>query len=87
MIEKLNISNSPEDLQNLVKSVTEDNKIYELQSHDDSAILISQKSYESLQETIELLSIPQLRESLQRSLQDIVNQETYSFEEVLGDID
>ncbi len=87
MIEKLNISNSQEDLQNLVKSVTENNKIYELQSDDDSAILISQKSYESLQETIELLSIPQLRESLQRSLQDIVNQETYSFDEVLGDID
>ncbi len=86
MIEKLNISNSQEDLQNLVKSVTENNKIYELQSDDDSAILISQKSYESLQETIELLSIPQLRESLQRSLQDIVNQETYSFEEVLGEI-
>ena len=87
MIEKLNISNAQEDLQNLVKSVTEDNKIYELQSHDDSAILISQKSYESLQETIELLSIPQLRESLQKSLEDIVNQETYSFDEVLGDID
>ncbi|MDJ0661488.1 MAG: prevent-host-death protein [Crocosphaera sp.] len=65
MIEKLNISDSQEDLQNLIKSVTEDNKIYELQSHDDSAILISQKSYKSLQETIELLSIPRLDETQQ----------------------
>jgi PHD/YefM family antitoxin component YafN of YafNO toxin-antitoxin module len=49
--------------------------------------LISQKNYESLQETIELLSIPDLRESLQLSLQQINENETYSFEEVLGDID
>jgi PHD/YefM family antitoxin component YafN of YafNO toxin-antitoxin module len=49
--------------------------------------LISQKNYESLQETIELLSIPDLRESLQLSLQQINKNETYSLEEVLGDID
>ena len=48
---------------------------------------ILQKKYESLQETIELLSIPDLRESLQLSLQQINENETYSLEEVLGDID
>lgn len=87
MRQKLNITDHPEDLNNLIKSVTEDDVIYEIQSQNDSAILISQKSYESLQETIELLSIPKLRESLQRSLEQINNNETYSLDEVLGDSD
>ena len=87
MRQKLNITNNPEDLNNLIKSVTEDDVIYEIQNQNDSAILISQKSYESLHETIELLSIPKLRESLQRSLEQINNNETYSLDEVLGDTD
>ena len=87
MRQKLNITNNPEDLNNLIKSVTEDDVIYEIQNQNDSAILISQKSYESLQETIELLSIPKLRESLQISLEQINNNETDSLDEVLGDSD
>ena len=87
MIQKLNITKNPEDLTNLNKSVTEDDVIYEIETQNDSAILISQKSDESLQETIELLSIPKLRESLQRSLEQINNNETYSLDEVLGDTD
>ncbi len=37
--------------------------------------------------TEDKLSIPDLRESLQLSLQQINENETYSLEEVLGDID
>ncbi|MFN6272038.1 MAG: type II toxin-antitoxin system Phd/YefM family antitoxin [Microcystis sp.] len=87
MIKKIKIADAQTDLPSLVKSVTEDNKIYAIENKEDSVILISQKNYESLQETIELLSIPDLRESLQLSLQQINENETYSFEEVLGDID
>ena len=86
-MEKLSISAAKKNLTNLVRSVTEENKVYEIEVSQDSAVLISQKNYESLQETIELLSIPGLRESLQRSLQQIADDETYSLEEVLGDID
>jgi len=86
-MEKLAITTHQKDLINLVKLVTEENKIYQIESGDASAVLISQKNYESLQETIELLSIPGLRESLQRSLEQISKNETYSFDEVLGDLD
>ena len=86
-MEKLSISAAQKNLTNLVRSVTEENKVYEIEVSQDSAVLISQKNYESLQETIELLSIPGLRESLQCSLQQIADDETYSLEEVLGDID
>ncbi len=86
-MEKLAITTNQKDLINLVKLVTEENKIYELEGDKASAVIISQKNYESLQETIELLSIPGLRESLQRSLEQITNNETYSLDDVLGNID
>jgi prevent-host-death family protein len=85
-MEKLPIATIQRDLINLVKLVTEENKTYEIESGNTSAVLISQREYESLQETIELLSISGLRESLQRSLEQITNNETYSFDDVLGDI-
>jgi antitoxin YefM len=86
-MEKLAIATIQRDLVNLVKLVTEENKTYEIESDNASAVLISQKEYEGLQETIELLSIPDLRESLQRSLAQITNNETYSFDDVLEDVD
>jgi antitoxin YefM len=86
-MEKLAIATIQRDLVNLVKLVTEENKTYEIESDNASAVLISQKEYESLQETIELLSILGLRESLQRSLAQITNNETYSLDDVLGDVD
>lgn len=79
-MEKLTTAAAREDFENIVKSVTEENKIYQILSNRDSAILISYKEYESLQETIELLSMPGFRESLQRSLQQIKDNETYSID-------
>ncbi|MEB3294605.1 MAG: type II toxin-antitoxin system Phd/YefM family antitoxin [Synechococcales bacterium] len=85
-MEKLTAAAAREDFENMVKLVTEENKVYEIETARDSAILLSSKQYESLQETLELLSIPGFRESLQRSLQQMKNNETYSLDEVLGEI-
>ena len=71
----------------MVKPVSEEDKVYQIKSGNNSAVLRSGKEYESLQETVELLSIPGFRESIQRALQQIKNNETYSLDEVLGDID
>jgi len=86
-MEKLTVTAAQNDLINLVELVTEENKVYEIEISNGSAVLIYRKNYESLQETLELLSIPGMRESLQRSLEQITNNETYSLYEVLGDID
>jgi PHD/YefM family antitoxin component YafN of YafNO toxin-antitoxin module len=86
-MEKLTATVAQEDLINLIKLVAREGKGYQIEIDNDSAVLISQKDYESLQETLELLSILGLRESLQRSLDQIINNETYSLDEVLGDID
>ena len=85
-MEKLTAAAAREDFENMVKAVTEENKAYQIESTEDSAVLISYKEYESLQETVELLSIPGFRESLQHALQQIKANETYSLDEVLGDI-
>ncbi len=86
-MEKLTAAAAKENFENMVKSVAEENKVYQIKSGKNSAVLISGKEYESLQETVALLSIPGFRESLQISLQQIKNNETYSLDEVLGDID
>jgi PHD/YefM family antitoxin component YafN of YafNO toxin-antitoxin module len=85
-MEKMTAAAARENFEAMVKSVAEENKVYQIESAKDSVVLISQKEYESLQETVELLSIPGFRDSLQRSLQQIKNNETYSLDEVLGDI-
>jgi antitoxin YefM len=85
-MERLTTAAASENLDAMVKSVTEENKIYQIESVRDSAVLISYREYEGLQETIELLSIPSFRESLQASLQQIKSNETYSLAEVLGDV-
>ena len=85
-MEKMTAAAAKENFEDVVKSVTEENKVYQIESAEDFVVLISHKEYESLQETVELLSIPGFRDSLQRSLQQIRNNETYSLDEVLGDI-
>ncbi|MEM9272838.1 MAG: type II toxin-antitoxin system prevent-host-death family antitoxin [Cyanobacteria bacterium P01_F01_bin.143] len=86
-MEKLTIADAQKNLNNIVKSVAKENKVVQIENQEESAVLISQKNYESLQETLELLSIPGFRESIQRSLEQIPKNETYSLDEVLGDID
>jgi len=85
-MEKLTTAAAREDFENMVKSVTQENKIYQIESAMDSAVLMSYKEYEGLQETVALLSIPGFRETLQQSLQQIKANETYSLEDVLGDL-
>lgn len=45
---------------------------------------LSQEDYESLLETLELLSTPGLLKSIRRARREIARGETYSLEEVLG---
>jgi PHD/YefM family antitoxin component YafN of YafNO toxin-antitoxin module len=48
--------------------------------------LLTQKEYfDSLVETVVLLSIPRLYQSIQKANEQIVKQETYSIDDVFGD--
>jgi hypothetical protein len=86
-MQEMTTAQAQKQLVNIVKSVTQENESYQINDDIGSAVLISQSVYESLEETIELLSIPNLRESLQNSLQQIKNNETYSLDEIFGNTD
>lgn len=47
-------------------------------------VLLSQDDFESLLETLELLSTPGLLKSVRRARREIAQGETYSLEDVLG---
>lgn len=53
-------------------------------SRDGNAILISEEDYESLLETLELLSKPGLRKSIEEARADIKAGRTKSLKEVFG---
>lgn len=56
----------------------------QIYSKDGNAILISEKDYESLLETLELLSRPSLRRSIEEARADIKAGRTKSLKNVFG---
>lgn len=69
----------------LVKKTTKGHKVYRIRHRDGSAVLLSEEDYESLLETLELLSIPGFRARMKRSVAQLKRGDTLSLEEVLGD--
>ena len=53
-----------------------------ISSKEGNAVLLSEDEYESLLETAELLSIPNLKESLKKANKEIEKGEVYSIDEV-----
>ncbi len=85
-MEKLTATAASQDFLNLIKSVTEEHKTYQIEDSSGSAVILSKEDYEGLLETLELLAVPGFRDGIQRSLQQIADGETFSLDEVLGDI-
>jgi len=67
----------------LKKSIKEHEPIG-VHTKDGDAILISEEDYESLLETLELLSTPGLAKSITKARKEIEQGETYSLDEVFG---
>ena len=72
------------DLFSIVKDVVKGHKQYTITSKEGRAVLISEEEYESLIETLELLSQPGLSESIAKSMKQVEKGETYSMDEVFG---
>lgn len=70
---------------NLLKEVLKSHTPTRVSSKEGSVIMISEEDYENLIETAELLSIPGLRESIQKADQEIEKEEIYSFNEIFKD--
>jgi antitoxin YefM len=69
----------------IVKGATEEHQIYRIQHPKGSIVMLSEEEYDNLIETLELLSIPGLLKSLNRSVNQMSKGETYSMDDVFGD--
>ena len=69
----------------LIKNVAGQNKIYHISHKQGDAVLMSQDEYESIMETLSLLSTPGFREGLATAQEEVRNGDTVSFEDVFGE--
>ena len=73
--------------QNLFKLVRKSVKGHvpvKITSKEGDAVLVSEEDYEGLLETLELLSVPGMRKSIQEARADIRAGRTKSLKEILG---
>jgi len=68
----------------LLKKSVSGHQEFRVTTKEGDAVIVSQEDYDSLLETLELLSTPGLRNSIRRARRQIDKGETYPMEEVLG---
>lgn len=73
------------ELFDLLKGATRKHKVYRIRHRNGDAVLLSEEDYDSLIETLELLSIPGFRDSMRRSVRQMKKGQTLSLDEVLGE--
>jgi|APFre7841882724_1041349.scaffolds.fasta_scaffold300573_2 antitoxin YefM len=82
----VNATQARKDFFELIKDAITKHKVFRIHHRDGDVVLMSDEEYESLQETLELLSIRGFRESIKKSLKQIERGETYSVDKVFGDM-
>ena len=70
----------------LLKRTNEQHEIYHIRHRSGDAVLMSEQEYDSLNESLELLSSPGFREDFERSRREAAAGETVSFEDVFGEV-
>ena len=68
----------------LLKKSIRGHEVIRINTRDGDAILISEEDYESLLETLEIMSTPGLAKSIAKARKEIERGETYSLDEVFG---
>ena len=69
----------------LMKGVNQKHEIYHINYKDGGAVLMSEDEFESLRETLELLSTKGFREDFDRARTEVEKGDTRSFEDVFGE--
>jgi antitoxin YefM len=69
----------------LIKQTNQQHEVFEVQHKSGNAVIMSAEDYESLQETLYLLSQPRFKEKFSQPVQEADAGETVSFEEVFGE--
>jgi antitoxin YefM len=69
----------------LIRRAIHGHETLHIQHRDGGVVLLSEDEYEGLIETLELLSVPGMRESLAEANEDIAAGRTVTVERALGD--
>ncbi len=69
----------------LMKGVNQKHEVYHISHKDGAAVLMSEEEFESLQETLSLLSSKEFREDFDRARKEVEQDDTVSFEDVFGE--
>ena len=69
----------------LLRHTQHRHEIYHIRHRDGDAVLMALDEFDSLLETLELLSSPGFREGFEKARQELEAGETRSFEEVFGE--
>ena len=78
-------TNARKDFFEIVKGATEKHEIYHIHHRKGDVVLMSENEYESLLETLALLSVPGFKERFELSQEEIERGETVAFAEVFGE--
>jgi antitoxin YefM len=73
------------DFRRLLRTTITEHRQYRIASEQGGVIMLSENDYESLVETLELLSVPGFYESIKAADKQIAEGDTYSLDEVFGD--
>lgn len=69
----------------LLRGTNERHEIYHIRHRSGDAVLMSEAEYDSLTETLALLSAPGFREDFEKARAEGEDGDTFSFEEVFGE--
>ena len=66
----------------MIKGATKKHRIYHIRHKKGDVVLMSEEEFDSLRETLELLSIPGFRKSIAKSVRQMKKGDTVSSDEV-----
>ena len=81
----LTATDARRELFDVVKGATNKHEVYRIHHRRGAVVLMAEGDYESLLETLELLSTPGFRKSLKRSVDQMHRGKTLTFAEVFGE--
>lgn len=84
-METITAVNAQTSLIEILRATIKEHKLYRIASEEGGAVLLSEEEYENLIETLDLLSVPGLYESIKQADKEIREGDTYSLDEVFDE--
>jgi antitoxin YefM len=83
-VKTLTATAARKELFTLLKRSVRGHRQFRIRHKEGDSVLLSEEDYESLLETLDLLSTPGFLQSIKRARREIARGKTYSLEEVFG---